>query len=230
MLLAQFWNTIVQFAQRRTPATRTREPPGPGGLRARRGCEVSRDPCPQRVAHQLYGQPQRATAWPVSPAACLQAHCVGLTGTGRGEVGGGADEDEQAVPVVEAKAEDMDCSSTPVLRSARSTPAGLWAVGGLVAKRHQSHTGQRTMRPKISRRRSPGDNHGRHRSSRHNHLLRRLRGCGLRYRRMGPCLGGAPSGAPIDHAIAPVLEANHTWLIFCLVLLWSGFPWRSRPS
>jgi cytochrome d ubiquinol oxidase subunit II len=28
----------------------------------------------------------------------------------------------------------------------------------------------------------------------------------------------------IDHAIGPVWEANHTWLIFCLVLLWSGFP------
>ena len=28
----------------------------------------------------------------------------------------------------------------------------------------------------------------------------------------------------IDHAIGPVWEANHTWLIFCLVVLWSGFP------
>ena len=40
--------------------------------------------------------------------------------------------------------------------------------------------------------------------------------------------GGARRGARprelIDHAIGPVWEANHTWLIFCLVLLWSGFP------
>jgi cytochrome d ubiquinol oxidase subunit II len=40
--------------------------------------------------------------------------------------------------------------------------------------------------------------------------------------------GGAQRGARpralIDHAIGPVWEANHTWLIFCLVVLWSGFP------
>jgi cytochrome d ubiquinol oxidase subunit II len=40
--------------------------------------------------------------------------------------------------------------------------------------------------------------------------------------------GGAQRGARprelIDHAIGPVWEANHTWLVFCLVLLWSGFP------
>lgn len=40
--------------------------------------------------------------------------------------------------------------------------------------------------------------------------------------------GGARRGARprelIDHAIGPVWEANHTWLIFCLVVLWSGFP------
>ena len=28
----------------------------------------------------------------------------------------------------------------------------------------------------------------------------------------------------IDHAIGPVWEANHVWLIFVLVFLWSGFP------
>lgn len=28
----------------------------------------------------------------------------------------------------------------------------------------------------------------------------------------------------IDHAIGPVWEANHVWLIFILVFLWSGFP------
>lgn len=40
--------------------------------------------------------------------------------------------------------------------------------------------------------------------------------------------GGAERGrrprALIDHAIGPVWEANHTWLIFCLVLLWCAFP------
>jgi cytochrome d ubiquinol oxidase subunit II len=28
----------------------------------------------------------------------------------------------------------------------------------------------------------------------------------------------------IDHAIGPVWEANHVWLIFCFVVLWTGFP------
>jgi cytochrome d ubiquinol oxidase subunit II len=28
----------------------------------------------------------------------------------------------------------------------------------------------------------------------------------------------------IDHSIAPVWEANHVWLIFCFVVLWSCFP------
>jgi cytochrome d ubiquinol oxidase subunit II len=40
--------------------------------------------------------------------------------------------------------------------------------------------------------------------------------------------GGARRGAPtrrlIDHAIGPVWEANHVWLVFVLVLLWTGFP------
>jgi cytochrome bd ubiquinol oxidase subunit II len=40
--------------------------------------------------------------------------------------------------------------------------------------------------------------------------------------------GGAQRGARpralIDHSIGPVWEANHTWLIFCLVILWTGFP------
>ena len=27
----------------------------------------------------------------------------------------------------------------------------------------------------------------------------------------------------IDHSIGPVWEANHVWLIFCLVVLWTGF-------
>src|SRR5215467_683377 len=40
--------------------------------------------------------------------------------------------------------------------------------------------------------------------------------------------GGAERGrrprALVDHSIGPVWEANHVWLIFCLVMLWTGFP------
>ncbi|MEQ8839830.1 MAG: cytochrome d ubiquinol oxidase subunit II [Acidimicrobiales bacterium] len=40
--------------------------------------------------------------------------------------------------------------------------------------------------------------------------------------------GGADKGGRarrlIDHAIGPVWEANHVWLIFVLVFLWTGFP------
>jgi cytochrome bd ubiquinol oxidase subunit II len=40
--------------------------------------------------------------------------------------------------------------------------------------------------------------------------------------------GGAVRGdrprAVIDHSIAPVWEANHVWLIFIFVVLWTGFP------
>ena len=31
---------------------------------------------------------------------------------------------------------------------------------------------------------------------------------------------GAPTRRLVDHAIGPVWEANHVWLIFVLVLLW----------
>ncbi|HEY2831398.1 MAG TPA: cytochrome d ubiquinol oxidase subunit II [Sporichthyaceae bacterium] len=40
--------------------------------------------------------------------------------------------------------------------------------------------------------------------------------------------GGAERGrrprALIDHSLGPVWEANHTWLIYCLVVLWTAFP------
>ena len=40
--------------------------------------------------------------------------------------------------------------------------------------------------------------------------------------------GGAKRGEPqrtlIEHSIGPVWEANHVWLIFVLVTLWTGFP------
>src|SRR3954453_19325410 len=39
--------------------------------------------------------------------------------------------------------------------------------------------------------------------------------------------GGAERGerprALIDHSIGPVWEANHVWLIFCLVVFWTAF-------
>src|ERR1700712_2062419 len=40
--------------------------------------------------------------------------------------------------------------------------------------------------------------------------------------------GGSRRGAQvrtlIDHSIGPVWEANHVWLIYILVLWWTGFP------
>src|SRR6188472_1678664 len=40
--------------------------------------------------------------------------------------------------------------------------------------------------------------------------------------------GGAKRGERprelIDHSIGPVWEANHVWLIFIFVVLWTGFP------
>ena len=40
--------------------------------------------------------------------------------------------------------------------------------------------------------------------------------------------GGARRGrrarARIDRSVGPVWEGNHTWLIFCLVVVWTGFP------
>ena len=40
--------------------------------------------------------------------------------------------------------------------------------------------------------------------------------------------GGTERGGPVrrlvDHSIGPVWEANHVWLIFVLVFLWTGFP------
>jgi cytochrome d ubiquinol oxidase subunit II len=40
--------------------------------------------------------------------------------------------------------------------------------------------------------------------------------------------GGAERGRPqrelIEHSIGPIWEANHVWLIFVLVVLWTGFP------
>ncbi len=49
-------------------------------------------------------------------------------------------------------------------------------------------------------------------------------GTGLWDLTAGGARRGAQPRALIDHAIGPVWEANHTWLIFCLVVVWSGFP------
>ena len=35
---------------------------------------------------------------------------------------------------------------------------------------------------------------------------------------------GERARALIDHSLAPVWEANHVWLIFVLVILWTAFP------
>lgn len=35
---------------------------------------------------------------------------------------------------------------------------------------------------------------------------------------------GAETRSLVDHSIGPVWEANHVWLIFCLVTWWTGFP------
>ncbi|MDQ4132733.1 MAG: cytochrome d ubiquinol oxidase subunit II [Actinomycetota bacterium] len=40
----------------------------------------------------------------------------------------------------------------------------------------------------------------------------------------GGARGGASQRRLIEHSIAPVWEANHVWLIFILVVLWTGFP------
>jgi cytochrome bd ubiquinol oxidase subunit II len=40
----------------------------------------------------------------------------------------------------------------------------------------------------------------------------------------GGAAKGAPMRAQIDRSIGPVWEANHVWLIFVIVYLWTGFP------
>jgi cytochrome bd ubiquinol oxidase subunit II len=40
----------------------------------------------------------------------------------------------------------------------------------------------------------------------------------------GGAARGARPRAVIDHSVGPVWEANHVWLVFSLVVLWTGFP------
>jgi cytochrome d ubiquinol oxidase subunit II len=49
-------------------------------------------------------------------------------------------------------------------------------------------------------------------------------GCGLWDLTAGGIERGGRVRAQIDRSIGPVWEANHVWLIFVLVFLWSGFP------
>jgi cytochrome bd ubiquinol oxidase subunit II len=58
--------------------------------------------------------------------------------------------------------------------------------------------------------------------------LRAARPRRLRRRLLGPAgrrgQAGLPQRTLIEHSIGPVWEANHVWLIFVIVLLWTGFP------
>lgn len=45
----------------------------------------------------------------------------------------------------------------------------------------------------------------------------------------GPAERGAPARELIEESIGPVWEANHVWLIFVLVTLWTGFPSAFAP-
>jgi len=49
-------------------------------------------------------------------------------------------------------------------------------------------------------------------------------GSGLWDLTAGDAQRGAPMRSLIDRAIGPVWEANHVWLVFVLVYLWTGFP------
>jgi cytochrome d ubiquinol oxidase subunit II len=40
---------------------------------------------------------------------------------------------------------------------------------------------------------------------------------------------GAPTRALVERSIGPVWEANHVWLVFVLVVLWTGFPDAFAP-
>jgi cytochrome d ubiquinol oxidase subunit II len=44
----------------------------------------------------------------------------------------------------------------------------------------------------------------------------------------GTSRSGRPQRDLIEHSIGPVWEANHVWLIFVIVLLWTAFPSAKR--
>jgi cytochrome d ubiquinol oxidase subunit II len=45
----------------------------------------------------------------------------------------------------------------------------------------------------------------------------------------GGGVGGAQLRALIEESVGPVWEANHVWLIYIIVMWWTGFPLRSQP-
>src|SRR5688500_15874091 len=49
-------------------------------------------------------------------------------------------------------------------------------------------------------------------------------GVGLWDLTAGDARRGGPLRARIDDSLGPVWEANHVWLIFVIVFLWTGFP------
>ena len=89
-----------------------------------------------------------------------------------------------------------------------------------------SRTGRPGAAPRTRRDRRPGDG-GRPAGGRDR--LRRVRRRRLRGGLLGPRRRtrdgpGLKPRALIADAIGPVWEANHTWLIFDLVILWTAFP------
>jgi cytochrome d ubiquinol oxidase subunit II len=49
-------------------------------------------------------------------------------------------------------------------------------------------------------------------------------GCGFYDLTAGGPRGGAALRTQVDHSLGPVWEANHVWLIYALVIWWTGFP------
>jgi cytochrome bd ubiquinol oxidase subunit II len=45
----------------------------------------------------------------------------------------------------------------------------------------------------------------------------------------GDARRGGPLRTQIDHSIGPVWEANHVWLVYILVFMWTGFPTAFAP-
>ncbi len=46
----------------------------------------------------------------------------------------------------------------------------------------------------------------------------------------GDARRGAPRRARLEHSVGPIWEANHVWLIFVLVVFWTGFPAAFAPT
>ena len=53
-------------------------------------------------------------------------------------------------------------------------------------------------------------------------------GAGIWQLRPGAASGASASASTRITAMAPVWEANHVWLIFVLVVVWTGYPRRVR--